>query len=157
MSTQGFRYALEPVLLTRTWTLRDWQTALADCNVRLLRQEGVRAALQARHAAVIEDWDKLSASGAILSVERFSASSTYLADLQLQLDAAILAEQEIGSEQLALMQEVAHAQRALEGVEEHRDAALEEFRSQRSAAEFKAADDQWNIKPNKENSDGRQT
>jgi hypothetical protein len=153
---KGFRYALQTLLATRAWALRDVQAALADCQGKLTRQEQIRAQLERRHALVVGEWTGLAASSAALSVEQFAARAGFLADLQRQLDDAVATEAGIFAEQQRLMQEVGQARRALDSVEEHREAALNAFRAKHAAAGFRQADDQWIMQTIRETQDGHQ-
>lgn len=144
MGAARFRYALQPLLLTRQWDLEALLRELAGQNEAVARQEAALAALRARSALAADEWSALSQASGHLSVDRFSMLAAYLNDLAGLVRASALVLDQLNAERDLLIERVAAAQRAIEAIEEHRDAMQAKFVQLRASGDYKLADDQWN-------------
>lgn len=144
MSGARFRYALEPILLTRRWEHDALLGELSECNLAQRQQQEAIAALQARSDQLAEEWAGVSASGQALSVERFARTMRYLAQLAGLLRKEQAALDALNTQRDALVDRVMLSQRAIDAVEEHRDDMKSKFVQMRLSGDFKIADDQWN-------------
>lgn len=139
-----FRYALEPILLTRQWDLDALLVELSERNSAIAKQEIVIAVLQTRIGAAGVDWHALADGVQTLSVQRFAMLSRFIFDLSRQLkeqeeSMAALVEARDGT-----IDHAVQARRALEAVEKHRAEMKTRFAQMRISGDFKIADDQWN-------------
>lgn len=143
--SKGFRYALEPLRLARSWTSDEALAELASeqRNVALARE--ALDALLARLEQVRADWIATQASGAVLALDRMALLARYLDDGARQRAAL---ERELATlearRDAAAAARAAAAQRALDAVEEHRDGQRLAFRRERANADLKTADEHWN-------------
>lgn len=144
MSSMRFRYALEPVLLTRQWDLDALMQNLGEQNGAIAAFALTQAATLASIADAGAAWQAKTASGQFQSVDQFVLATTFMADLSCQAreHAAHMAELVARRDELA--ESVVCAQRGVEAAEEHRDEMQAAFIRQRLSGEFKIADDQWN-------------
>ncbi|ATQ74324.1 hypothetical protein CR152_07235 [Massilia violaceinigra] len=144
MSGARFRYALEPILLTRRWDHDALLGELAERNVAIRQQQEAIGALQAQSEQLALEWAGVCASGQALPVERFARTTRYLSQLagQVRAEQAALAQLQAGRDEL--VDRVMASQRAIEAVEEHRDEMKAKFVQLRLSGDFKIADDQWN-------------
>jgi len=145
MSGKRFRYALEPVRLTRQWALDELLTTLAERNAAVAQASAALAALRGELEGARQHWLASQSGGQALALEQFALLSRYLHD-----GAARVTTME---RQLALLEEerdetvaqVASARRALDAVEEHRDGQRDAFRRAQNSGDFKLADDHWSV------------
>jgi hypothetical protein len=141
---QRFRYALEPVLLTRQWDLDALRQELGAQNALIAAQQQLVDQLQLLQAAAGAQWQTMAAKSEGQSVDAFVLANRYMADLALQgreLDTQML---ELVQLREALITQLVQAQRAVEAAEQHRDEMETQFIQQRLSGEFKQADDLWN-------------
>jgi len=140
-----FRYALEPVLLTRRWDLDGLMLELGEQNAALAAHQAVIAAADARFAAASGEWRALTAGGAAHAADRFAMLTRYLGELSRQgrENAVRLTELQAARDDVAAR--VMAAQRAVEAAEQHRADCKALFMQERASADFKLADDQWNM------------
>jgi|AraplaDrversion2_2_1032049.scaffolds.fasta_scaffold01997_5 flagellar export protein FliJ len=145
MSGKGFRYALEPLRLSRSWAVDDLLAELAGQNKRVAEQRDELNTLSEQLLQARRDWLAGQASGVALALERMALLSRYLqhgtnrqAGMQRQLD-ALEAERDDIAERLTA------ARRALDAVEEHRDEQQLAFRRERAGVDLKEADEHWNV------------
>jgi flagellar biosynthesis chaperone FliJ len=143
--SKAFRYALEPLRLTRSWTVDELLAELASCNNHVAQQRGALDMLQAELAQLRSDWLAGQATGAPLALGRMALLSRYLqdgthrqADMQRRLDL-------LEAERSEKAQQVVTARRALDAVEKHRDGEQLAFRRARANADLGTADDHWNV------------
>ncbi len=141
---RGFRYALEPVLLTRQWALDALLRELADCNALLAQRRAAHAAVQAQLAQASADWQRLGADGAPVSVDRYALLSRYLAERAGQGRALALAVAEQEQARDGLIAQVAAARRGVDAVQRDRERRCAQFVRAGQSAACKVADDQWN-------------
>lgn len=146
MSRARFRYALEPVLLTRRWALDALLLTLAECNAAVAAQAALQAATRASFDAAAAAWRTLAATEQVQSVETFALNARYCADLGRQLHEQAAEMAALDAARDAAIAQVMDGQRALEAVERHRDELQHQFMQQRASADFKVADDQWNTR-----------
>lgn len=144
MSQARFRYALQPILLTRQWDLDALLRQLGDLNADLAERRRELDAVAARSAAAGQEWHALHAAAQPLSVDRYTLLSRYLGQLGRELAAGRQALAELERRRDELIAQLLKAQRAVEAVEQHRDAAQAKHVQLRRSGEFKLADDQWN-------------
>lgn len=140
-----FRYALEPVRLTRQWDLDALQIELGQAHTALAELAGELDAMNLRSAAAAQEWRQLGSGGQLLSVERYALLARYIGQCR-QLELAMrqrVAEAE--AERDRLIGALTAARRALDAVEDHRDEMKAVFVRNRRNGDFKVADDQWNI------------
>ncbi len=141
---QRFRYALEPVLLTRQWDLDALRQELGAQHALISAQQQLVERLQALQATANAQWQTMAANDEGQSVEAFVLANRYMADLARQgreLDAHM---EELVNLREALIAQLVLAQRAVEAAEQHRDEMEMQFIQQRLSGEFKQADDLWN-------------
>lgn len=140
-----FRYALEPLLLTRQWDLDDLLRQLGERNAECASAQSALELLCAHLAAAAAQWHGLSGHSGHLSVDRFTLLARYMRDQERQIRQSRAALEILLAERSTLIDQVVLSQRAVEAVEEHRDASRAQFIKLRMSGEFKLADDQWNI------------
>jgi serine phosphatase RsbU (regulator of sigma subunit) len=139
-----FRYALEPVLLTRQWDLDALMQTLAEQNAVIATHGASAAATQASIASAGAAWQAKAASGQFQSVDQFVLATAYMGDLSRQAREQAVRMSELVTERDELAERVVSAQRAVQAAEKHRDEMRAQFVQQRLSGEFKVADDQWN-------------
>ena len=144
MSRARFRYALEPVLLTRRWALDALLLALGEHNAAVAAQAALQAQTQACYDAAASDWRALAATAEAQSVQTFAVNGRYLGDLGRQLREQAAHMEALSAARDEVIGQVVSAQRALEAVERHRDEMRRQYIQKRVSADFKLADDQWN-------------
>ena len=144
MRRARFRYALEPVLLTRQWALDALLLTLGEHNAAVAAQAALQAQTQARYEAAVSDWRALAATQQAQSVQTFAMNGRYLADLARQMRAEATQMDALSAARDEVVAQVVSAQRALEAVEQHRDEMRRQYLRKRVSADFKLADDQWN-------------
>lgn len=141
--SKRFHYALQPVLLSRTWALDALKLELGECNAALAGLQQQRAAIEHESAAVNQAWQTRSSAAGNFSVDGFATVIAYLG----QLDGHLRRKSEeialAAGERDALIERVVEGQRALDAVEEHRDKMFALFRKEETSAQFKVADDHW--------------
>jgi hypothetical protein len=144
MSSQSrFRYALQPVLLTRQWALDALLLDLNRINDDLRNCRQAFDSLQQEIGSVSLAWQAETGQASGLTVDRFALVTRYMADLaqQKREQESLLAELE--HERNLMIERVAKAKRAVEAAERHRDLMRVKFTRQQMSAQFKDADDQW--------------
>lgn len=144
MSRAGFRYALEPVLLTRQWALNALLLTLSEHNVAIAAQAALQAATRATYDAAAAQWRTVAATQQAQSVQTFALNGRYLGDLARQLHEQVGHMAELCAARDEVIAQVVHARRALDAVERHRDEMRQQYLQKRVSADFKLADDQWN-------------
>ena len=142
-SNSRFRYALQPVLLTRQWELDALLQDLADINNRLAGCRQAVAQLTQQMQDVSSAWQAENAQGASLTPDRFALVTRYLGDLAAQRQQREQQLTAIEQQREEMIDRVAKARRALDAAEEHRDAELVKFNREQASGQFKDADDQW--------------
>ena len=157
MKQGRFRYALEPVLLTRRWDLNALLLTLADHNDKVRALDAADAVLQERYLAASMAWQEVAGADGAQPVQRFAMNLRYLADLGEQLRAHALKMQAQAQARDAVATQVVRAQRGLEAVEEHRANMQEQFTQKIRCVDFKLADDQWNTLQKRAASHGNQS
>ncbi|MCE3602794.1 flagellar FliJ family protein [Massilia sp. P8910] len=141
--SKRFRYALQPVLLSRTWALDALKLELGERNASLGELQEQRAALGQESAAVNQAWQRQAEVPGNFNVDGFATVIAYLGQLA---ELARRKDEEIAlaaQERDALIDRIVAEQRGVEAVEEHRDKMFAEFRKEENSAQFKAADDHW--------------
>jgi flagellar biosynthesis chaperone FliJ len=145
MSGKSFRYALEPLRLSRSWSVDELLAELGGHNERIAVQRRSLEALLEQLALVRSDWMSGQTNGAPLALGRMALLSRYLHDgarrqteMKRRLDA-------LETERDAAAQRLVEARRALDAVEEHRDEQRLAFRRARANGDLKAADEHWNV------------
>lgn len=144
MSRARFRYQLEPILLTRQWTLDALRAELAEQNAAIVRQQESIDAVQRESDALAREWSGLAAAGQAVSVERFARTTRYLSELARRVREQDAELQRLSTARDELIDKVVMSQREVEAVEQHRDEMKQKFVQLRLSGDFKVADDQWN-------------
>lgn len=139
-----FRYALEPVLLMRTWHLDALLLELSEQNGAIAAQSLAQADIQGRVAQVSEAWNEETSSGRAQSVDRFMLVTRYLGDLARQAREAAARMAELKAQRDETIERVVAAKRGVEAAEAHRQDMHARYIRQRLSGDFKLADDQWN-------------
>lgn len=142
--TAAFRYALEPILLTRQWDVEALLLELSGRNAAIDAARGELTMLQSRSTAGAAEWAATVATAPALPVQRFALHARYMGDLAAQCDRRQTGLNLLEAERDELVARIVLAQRALEAVERHRDDMKARFAQARASGEFKTADDQWN-------------
>jgi hypothetical protein len=141
---QRFRYALEPVLLTRRWELDALLLALAERNAAIVQQEALQEGVRASLAAAALQWEQTTAAGKSHSVDAFVLNNRYVGDMSRQARELAGQMAELVLRRDEAIDAVVLAKRAVEAAEQHRDDTQAQFVRQRLSGDFKVADDQWN-------------
>lgn len=141
-----FRYPLEPVALTRQWALDALLLTLGESNAALAASTAERDVLQAQLRQASSEWTGLGGEGQGVSVDSFALAARYLHDRARRLREAEQQVQQRQQECDEVAARLAAAQRAVEATDEHRAMMRRAFMKSRDSAEFKTADDQWNVK-----------
>ncbi len=142
--TRRFRYALEPVLMTRQWDLNNLLVELGEKNEELAEEQNKLVNLQENVNTAYQDWRKLEGRQQGLSVEQLTMYSRFVADLLAQVAVMQSTIAELTTQRDELIDKVVAAQKAVEAFEQHRDEMKEKFMQLRLSGDFKIADDQWN-------------
>lgn len=146
MSGAVFKYVLEPVRLTRQWSLEALLGELGEHNARVALQESCVAGLEARLATSAEHWAVLTDPANTLTLQNLALLSRYAGDCAAQLAQACATRDEFARERDALSERVMQSRRALDALERHRDKQEAVFVQARMSGEFKLADEQWNTR-----------
>lgn len=140
---RGFRYALEPVRVTRQWGLDDLLQRLDGHNAALAAQQEECAASRRLVARAAIEWQGLGVQGGGVSVDHFSRLARYIDMLGRQLREHEVALDELERQRELLVDQVVAARRALDALEEHREREHDRYVKERMSGEFRAADDLW--------------
>lgn len=141
---RGFRYSLQPLLLTRRWEMESLMIELGEHNAALAETAAAIAGLRERMAAASADWRQQQGAGVVLQMTQMSMFTRFMGELNERCAGyeALQARQVMARD--ALVDRVAGSQRALEAIEDHRDDEREGFSRHRQQGELRLADDQWN-------------
>lgn len=139
-----FRYALEPVLLTRKWDLDKLMQALSEQNAAIAKQRLLEEVAESKVSHANGEWNATLAEGRNQSVDQFRVSTQYMGDLARQVREHAAKTAEMVALRDELIQRVITARRSVDAAEQHRDEMKAHFVQQRLSGEFKIADDQWN-------------
>jgi flagellar export protein FliJ len=139
---RGFRYALQPVLMTRRWHREQLQRELGELTAELRRHDAHLDALSAQSVEGYSEWTGLAQ--APHGVDTFLLHHWFLSGLQTQMEAERDEIRELELLRDALVARLETAQRALEAMEEHRSDMEKAFVKERMSQEFKQADETWN-------------
>lgn len=141
--SRRFRYALEPVLLSRQWELDGLKLELGEHNARLSSLQHELQRIEHEAAQVGQAWRARDAAGASFSVDGFGTVMAYLGQLagagKLKAEAVAAA----AAARDSLIDQVVLAQHGVEAVEQHRDETRAAFIMGQTSAQFKAADEHW--------------
>jgi flagellar biosynthesis chaperone FliJ len=148
-----FRYALEPVRLTRQWELDGVLVELGDANAALAVREEQLQALLAQAAEAEQEWRRMSEGTAAMQAGRFMLLANYLGDCRLRLRDMEAQVREAESVRDALAERATAVRKGLDAVEEHRDKMRAAHARQRQSSEFKEADDHWGVTQARANDD----
>ena len=138
-----FRYALEPVLLTRQWDLDSLRMELNRVNNDLSMRNEELALVLGDIETTANEWREQSRGAQRLGIDKFIVVTHYMSDLARQRLAKENLISELEEERDLLMERVAASQRGVEAVEDHRDKMKTAFVQLRASGDFKIADDQW--------------
>lgn len=145
MGNSRFRYALQPMLLTRQWELDRLRSELGELHAAWSKQNAALQVLLQRQQASMGEWNALGSSAQSLSVDSFVMLSRYIGDCARQAGAERQALDALEAQMEELTARLRLAQRALEAVEEHREKMQAQFVQAKVSLDFKAADDQWGM------------
>ena len=140
-----FRYALEPVLLTRLWDRDALLAELGKANGAVAEQTKKLAALENDMAAATTDWKRNAQASGGLTVDRFRIVNLYLHDLAARCEAEKRILAELEHERDALAERLSRSQKAVEAVESHKDEMRVAFRKGHAAMALKESDDHWSL------------
>lgn len=140
---RGFRYALQPVLLTRRWHVEQLQRDLAALNADLGAAAAACEHWRAQVASGRRDWEALA--GATQDVQAYLRCSAYLAWLATQSAAAEADLAALAVRRDDAIDAVRAAQRALDAVEQHRQQVQRQFVRNRLNIQYRATDDLWSM------------
>lgn len=143
--SKRFRYALEPLRLTRRWELDALLTGLADCHAQVRAQQQALDALDESLAQARGHWLAGQAEGSVLALESLALLGRYLNDGVARRHDLAQALAKLEAERDAAAQRAAQAQRALDAVEDHRDECHAGYRRMRAGGDLKLADEHWNV------------
>jgi flagellar biosynthesis chaperone FliJ len=138
-----FRYALQPVLLTRQWDLDALMLDLNRINENVQACQQAYDRLMQEIANVSLAWQAENGPESHLAVDRFVLVTRYIADLAVQRKQHEMQLAELEQERAAMIEQVAKAKRGVDAAEKHRDLMRARFIQLQLRAEFKDADDQW--------------
>ena len=144
MSGARFRYALEPVLLTRQWDLDAQLLALGEHNAAIASQNKLETEVKADIAQANAEYSAMAVAGQAMSAGRFMLANQYLGELARRSREIAARMAELVALRESAIEGVVLARRALDAAERHRDEMQSKFIQQRLSGEFKLADDQWN-------------
>lgn len=144
MSRSRFRYALEPVLLTRRWALDALLATLTAHNAQMTALAAEEARVKERYQGARAAWQAMSGGREAQPVQRFALNAGYLGELARQLRTHSARLDELAGLRDELIGKVVSAQRAVEAAEQHRQAMQDLFIQRRLRIDFQLADDQWN-------------
>jgi hypothetical protein len=140
-----FHYVLEPVLLTRQWSLDALQLKLERVNHALTVCQEQLTTLQEDIVLAANEWKVRAEITHHLRVDQFAVMTRYMHDLAIQRLSKEQALAELGHARDILIDQVVAAQCAVDMVEDHRDRMKAQFIKLRSNEACKNADDQWSI------------
>lgn len=150
---RGFRYALEPVRITRQWGLDDLLLRLDSHNVAIAAQQAECAATRRLGELAASEWQALTSQSGVLSVDRFTRLAGYMDMLALRLRGQEAALAELERQRELLVDQVISARRGLDALEEHREREHERHIKARLSGEFRMADDLWTMSHSGSNHD----
>lgn len=139
-----FRYALAPVLLTRTWKLDALMIELGEQSAAVAAQMQVQSDVSSRIDNATAAWKQKTANGQFQSVDQFVLATRYMGELSRLARESALRMEELTEQRDELIVRVVAARREVDASEEHRDAMRALFVQQRLSGDFKVADDNWN-------------
>lgn len=143
--SKRFRYALEPLRLTRQWALDELLATLAQHNDAVAQASAALQQLRAQLEQARQDWLAGQAAGQTLALERMAVLGGYLHDGAIRVDAMARQLAALERQRDDTAAQVAAARRALDAVEEHRDDQRAAFRRAQGSEDFKLADDHWSV------------
>ncbi len=142
--SRRFRYALEPILMTRQWALNALLLELGEQNEALTQAQNKLANLQGTVNTAYQQWQALTSASQGLSVDGFVMHNRYIADCLAQVKARQDEITKLNQARDELIEKVVAAEKAVEAVEQHREEMHAKFLQLRASGDFKIADDQWN-------------
>jgi flagellar export protein FliJ len=145
LNGKRFRYALEPVLLTRQWSRDALLVELGNANSAVAEQVSKLEALEKELAVAATDSKANAAASAGLSVDRLRITTTYMRDLAARRNETKQRLTELEHERDELTQQLARSQKAVEAVESHKEESKLAFRKIQAAAAIKESDDHWSM------------
>jgi flagellar export protein FliJ len=149
MSGRRFRYALQPLLLKRRWTLEARQADLAELNGLIQREraalDGVRAEVEAARGQA----QQLAVQDGLLSVDVLMLASRYLAQCEQRMQAQAAQVERLEDQRRALLDALYLAQRELDAMNDHRQREQAAFRQACQKEEYTELDELWNGRPGK--------
>lgn len=138
-----FRYALQPVLLTRQWALDDLLLELKDVKQQLQKLNDAYREIEENMQQAGQDWIAQSGETEGLNIDVMRALRSYVQDLSAQLQAKQNEKRVLQEQADALVDRVLEAQRGIDAVEEHKGKMKSAFDQLRASDAFKISDDQW--------------
>jgi len=143
-SPRGFRYGLQPVLLTRRWLYERLQRDLGDVNRVLRQHEEVLRRVQRECDAACAEWVALT--HAEYRPDEFLRHHGFIARLREEEGRCHDLLRDTRQRRDAIIDELVGVRRALEGIERHRMQMQSEFLRELMNQEYKQVDDNWNAR-----------
>lgn len=140
-----FRYALEPVLLTRQWDRDALLAELGKANGAVAEQARKLAALENEMAVATADWKRNAAAAGGLTVDRLRIVNIYIHDMAARCEEEKRRLADLEHERDALAESLSRSQKAVEAVESHKDETRAAFRKVQAATAIKESDDHWSM------------
>jgi outer membrane murein-binding lipoprotein Lpp len=140
--SRRFRYALQPVLLTRRWHYEELQRELGDLNARQAQCAAALHKLRAQQAHGHAAW--IEQARAPQELDAWLRQSAYFAAQQAKIAVLQAQMREFEQQGAELIGRLHLAQRALDGVERHRGQTEVGFLRRRMSKEYEQADEMWN-------------
>ena len=144
MSARRFRYALEPLLLKRRWTLEARQADLADLNAHIKQEQMTLETRLTDLESVSGHAQRLGAPDLALSVDALMLASRYLEQCRRHVRAQEAKLEDLDAARRALLDAIWLAQRELDATKEHRQREQAAFRLAGQKKEYAELDELWN-------------
>jgi hypothetical protein len=142
-NAKGFRYELQPVLLTRQWTLDQLFLELKQINGDLQRLQLACKELGEQSIKVGKEWRARSEGSQHIDVAAMTVMRCYMQDLSVQHASKQKELDDTQVQRNLLIDRIAAAKRAVEAIEAHKEKMQVAFDRVSVSNDFKISDDQW--------------
>jgi len=150
----GFRYALEPVRLTRKWSLDALLTDLGSLNASLSGCKSRLSRVADEMQAASSEWKKLASGRDGFDVGNLKVMNDYIRHLSDRHTVLKEEVEKLEEERNMLIDQVNRSKKELDAVEEHRDRMHSGFLQSRLRVDLKSADNHWNALHAKKEEEG---
>lgn len=140
----GFKYALEPVRLTRKWSLDALLADLGSLNASLSGSKSRLSKVVDEMAAASGEWKKLASAKNGFDAANLKAMNDYIRHLS---DRHTVLKEEVAKleeERNMLIDQVSRSKKELDAVEQHHERMQSSFLQTRLRVDLKSADHHWN-------------